>query len=366
MFFGFLLFFIVVCLLLFSMNYFLFSRLAGGLELAVTQRKILFYFLLLLSLCFLLGQLALRIFHLWLPLLIGSIWLGILALGVTVFSCEWLMSRIWPEKRALFTLAALLLLLGTVVFSLVRGGAMPEVRHIELELPGLAPEKAPLVLVQISDLHLGYLVPLSRLEKIVARCNELQPDILVITGDLVDGDPGRLGDFASALSNLRSRYGVFMVTGNHEFYSGIEKFEEMAGQARITLLRNESLVVGEAVELIGLDDDHGKRMGGPGPADLDDLNLDDTGLPRILLYHQPLRFDRHVSRGVNLQLSGHTHAGQIPPLDLLVFLSFRRHYGLFGNQNAWIYTSSGAGTWGPPMRLFSRNEIVRFVLRSGD
>jgi len=363
---GFIVFFVLVILSFSIMNWFFYTRLVNGLTLDPNSRKIVFWTMLILSLAFFLGQLMMRLLHFRLQLLIGSIWLGILAMGVSVFFLEWLFSALYPQGRRTFTIIALLILFAATVFSLHRGTGLPQVREMNLTMPSLPLEHSPFVIVQLSDLHLGYLVSLARLERIVEKCNELGADIVVITGDLVDGDPERLIDFSSVLSGLHSRHGVFLVTGNHEFYSGIERVAAMAEQAGITLLRNERRIVAGAVELIGLDDDSGRRMSGAGPAGEKLFREETPGLPRILLYHRPQSFNRHAAWGVDLQLSGHTHAGQLPPLDLFVFLTFKYHYGLFEKNDSRIYTSSGTGTWGPPMRLFSSNEIARFILKSGN
>ena len=139
-------------------------------------------------------------------------------------------------------------------------------------------------------------------------------------------------------------------------------FIEIAKNSNITVLRNEKITIADAFELAGIDDKTGRRFSEVG-SDLNSAlkNVDFTK-PVILLSHQPDIFDEAAKLGVDLQLSGHTHAGQIPPMDLIVMLAFKYPYGLYRKNGSYLYTTSGTGIWGPPMRLFSRCEIVKIVL----
>jgi predicted MPP superfamily phosphohydrolase len=164
------------------------------------------------------------------------------------------------------------------------------------------------------------------------------------------------------LKRLDAAHGVLAITGNHEFYAGLDIFKEMAKQSNIKILRNKTITIADTLQIIGLDDDAGKQFGIKGPG-LDALiKTCDQNKPIILLFHRPLRFDEAAAKGVDLQLSGHTHAGQIPPADIMVWLIYKYPWGLYKKGDAYIYTSSGTGLWGPPMRFLSRNEIVYITL----
>jgi len=223
-------------------------------------------------------------------------------------------------------------------------------------------ESSGLTLVQLSDLHLGNLTPLSRLRWIVTQINGMSPDLVVITGDLIDRDIYEDTEFCRLLREIKARYGVVAVPGNHDYYAGYDKFLQVASRSNIAVLRNQRLLIAGAIQVAGLDEPAGRsfREGGP---DLEKaLSGYDPGLPTILLSHRPSGFDRAEQKKVDLQLSGHSHAGQIPPIDLLIWSTYAYPFGYYENSHSRIYTSCGTGTWGPPMRLFSRNEIVKFTL----
>jgi predicted MPP superfamily phosphohydrolase len=196
----------------------------------------------------------------------------------------------------------------------------------------------------------------------VNATNALQPDVIAIAGDLADEDIRAHHGFMDALKRLKSRHGVFAVTGNHEYYPGLKNFLNVCDSLDFQVLRNQHVTVAGSIEIIGINDNTGKRFDGGG-ADLEAaLDGFDSTHVCVLLSHQPLCFHQAVARGVDLQLSGHTHAGQIPPMDLIVWLAYRYSYGLYRHGDSYIYTTCGAGTWSPPMRTFSRSEIVKFIL----
>ncbi len=219
-------------------------------------------------------------------------------------------------------------------------------------------------IVQLSDIHLGITPRESWLEKVVEKVNSIEPDLIVITGDLIDSDINGIGKLPEILKRLKSRYGVFAVSGNHEFYAGVERFYELGEKTGFKILKNEKFVVDENLEIIGIEDDTNRRF------ERGDFNPDELFRKieknrfTIFLSHKPKYFENAVDAGVDLQLSGHTHAGQIPPMDLIIFLTFKYPYGLYRFKDSYLYTTSGTGVWGPPMRLFSSSEIVKIVLDS--
>jgi uncharacterized protein len=215
----------------------------------------------------------------------------------------------------------------------------------------------------LSDLHLDFLKSDKWLKDIINKTNNINPDLIVITGDLIDNDLSKIQQFCESLKKLKSKYGVYAVTGNHEFYVGINEFIKVAQHSNIKVLRNEKETISDSIELIGIDDNTGKRFSEIGSDLKTALKNCDLKKPIILLSHQPDIFSEAVKNGVDLQLSGHTHAGQIPPMDLIVKFYFKYPYGLYHRNLSYLYTTSGTGIWGPPMRLFSRSEIVKIILK---
>ncbi|MCG8591894.1 MAG: metallophosphoesterase, partial [Proteobacteria bacterium] len=170
---------------------------------------------------------------------------------------------------------------------------------------------------------------------------------------------------------LRARLGVFFVTGNHDHYSGARAWATLAGELGMRVLRNEHVEIGsgaDAFALAGVDDHRAGLL--PGDSGGEDLDAALAGirpeLPVILLAHDPSTFKRAHARGIALQLSGHTHGGQIWPFRYLVRLAIPFVAGLYRRANAWLYVSRGTGFWGPPMRLGAPAEITELTLRSPD
>lgn len=219
-------------------------------------------------------------------------------------------------------------------------------------------------IVHLSDLHLGTISKEKWLEQVVEKVNSLEPDLIVITGDLIDSDINGVEKLVDPLKKLNSRYGVFSVTGNHEFYAGLDRFYELAKKTGIKILKNEKYVLNEHLEIVGIDDDTNRRFKRENYNPDELFKKIESQKFTIFLSHKPKYFESAVSAGVDLQLSGHTHAGQIPPMDLIVYLTFKYPYGLYKLRDSYLYTTSGTSVWGPPMRLFSFSEIVKIVLDS--
>ena len=346
----------------FGLHFFSFQRIAGGLDLTGGGRLALKIFFWIAALTFILAEALSRFAWIYPLLYAASVWLGVIAMALCVFLLEWLGGLVfrWPRKAS--TVVAILLLLALTVISLLRARSFPRLIELDIAVDRLPDAARSFRIVQLSDLHLGNLTSPERVRAIVARANGLRPDLVVITGDLIDRDVCRDDRFCLALGQLRARFGVLAVTGNHEYYAGEEKFAELARRTGMRILHNERVDVGQVLQVVGLDDDGAKGFGQTGP----DLNRAlagaDPRLPLVLLYHRPTGFLAARGRGVDLQLSGHTHAGQFPPLDLLVWLYYRFPFGLYNVNGGYIYTHRGSGTWGPPMRLTSDSEIVSFTL----
>jgi predicted MPP superfamily phosphohydrolase len=243
----------------------------------------------------------------------------------------------------------------------------PAVRRVEHRLARWPRGLDGFRIVQISDLHIGSILGRSFTQRVVKGCNTLDPDLVAVTGDLVDGGVGRLADEVGPLAGLQARHGVFFVTGNHDHYSGADRWADVARRLGMCVLRNERVTVeagAASFELAGVDDHRGGYFDGMRedlPAALEGCT---AARPLILLAHDPSTFKRASEMGVDLQLSGHTHGGQIWPFRYLVRLAVPFVAGHYETKTSKLYVSRGTGFWGPPMRLLAPAEITEHVLRS--
>jgi predicted MPP superfamily phosphohydrolase len=211
---------------------------------------------------------------------------------------------------------------------------------------------APLTLVQLTDLHLGALHGRSFVARLVAQTNALKPDLVALTGDFVD--KGTTPEMLAEFAQLKAP--AFFVWGNHDDFLSRDQVAQMFRKTPIRILTNEVVVFRDTMQIVGLD--YLTRQPKPDPRPiLTRLALRQTYFT-LLLSHSPIDFDRLDGQPIDLQLAGHTHAGQIFPFDLLVRLFYPRFSGLYTSGTAALYVSSGTGTWGPPMRLGSQNELT--------
>lgn len=241
------------------------------------------------------------------------------------------------------------------------------VRDVKVRLRRLPAGLDGLRIVQLTDVHVGPTIRRAFIEEIVRRTNALQPDVVAITGDLVDGSVAELRDQVAPLAGLRARHGVYFVTGNHEYFSGAEEWLQELPRLNVRVLRNERVTIGDAgasIDLAGVDDHTASHHGGPTSEQALEKALAGRDQQRelVLLAHQPRTFFDALRFGVGLQLSGHTHGGQIWPFTFLVRLQQPFVAGLHDRQGSQIYVSRGTGYWGPPMRLGAPAEITNLVL----
>ena len=242
----------------------------------------------------------------------------------------------------------------------------PDRRRVEIPLARWPKGLDGFRIVQISDLHIGPLLGRRFAEQLVARVNALEPDLVAITGDLVDGSVRRLAADVEPFARLEARHGVFFVTGNHDHYSDADAWADHVAELGLRVLRNERVCIregGVAFDLIGVDDHRGDWIGGGGEDLPKALHGRDPERPSVLLAHDPSTFKRASALGVDLQISGHTHGGQIWPFGALVRLAIPFVAGRYRRNGAELYVSRGTGFWGPPMRLFAPAEIGELILR---
>jgi predicted MPP superfamily phosphohydrolase len=234
----------------------------------------------------------------------------------------------------------------------------PRVERVRIETAKLPPGIDRVRVVQISDLHLGLVHRRAFLQRIVRRIEELHPDLLVATGDIVDAQINHLDGLAELFAALRPPLGKYAVTGNHEFYAGPDQALDFIGRSGFHLLRNAAAPPDLPIRLVGVED----PAGGGHPDEASLLQPLERNKFIVLLKHRP-----HIAPGTeglfDLQLSGHTHGGQIFPFNVLTRLAYPRPEGLLPLAGgSRLYTSRGTGTWGPPMRVFVPPEITLFEL----
>lgn len=248
----------------------------------------------------------------------------------------------------------------------VNAKAIYNANHIELEKVevNIKNLKKSYTIVQLSDIHIGGLIDQKFIKNLVSRVNDLNPDIIVITGDLVDTNIKYAKDALDELKNLKSAYGTYFIVGNHEYFHNVSEIINHVNSLGIKTLENENVYIGdknEGFNLAGVYDVIGYRIDDYKP-DINKALLDTTSDPIVLLAHQP-RFIKELNKKVDLVLSGHTHGGQITPFNLLVKLQQPYIKGLHQhNLDTQIYVNKGTGFWGPPMRLGASSEITHLTL----
>lgn len=256
-------------------------------------------------------------------------------------------------------------LLGAI--GLITAMRPPVLQRVEIRLARWPQALDGFRIVQISDIHFGPLLDYRFAEELTRRCNELTPDLIAVTGDLVDGPVRHVGPDVAPLAQLRARHGVFFITGNHDYFSNADAWVEFARGLGMTALRNQHVridVDDAGFDLAGVDDANGARVAGTGGCDVPAaLAGRDPERPVVLLAHDPLAFPTAAKHGVDLQLSGHTHGGQIWPFMYFVRLATPYVAGLHRRGESQIYVSRGTGFWGPCMRLRAPAEITEITLR---
>jgi len=374
------------CSILFCLHYYIWARLIRDMGLAAPWRGRLTVLLALLGFLIPLGLFSSRfaprpvagpvmdVVYTWLGMAFFLTVLLALAdlvkLLVVILPGKVLGKPLDPDRRRfLALLSGGLVLLGDAGVSAAgllgaTAGAL-QVKKVRVALRKLPAALEGYRIVQISDVHVGPILGRDFVEAVVERVNGLQPDLIAITGDLVDGTVAQLEEQTAPLKALRAKDGAFFTTGNHEYYTGdVDEWLSWLSAAGIRPLRNERVLIRGGFELAGTDD---RTARGPGHGEDIPKALQgrDPGKPLVLMAHQPKSFFQAAELGVDLQLSGHTHGGQIYPFTYLVALFQPYVAGLYQRGDSQIYVSRGTGTWGPPMRLGAPAEITEIELVRG-
>ena len=323
------------------------------------------------------------------PLADRLAWIGLLGLGffssllVLTFVRDLAMASlltidaIWPHAIPLTAwrmdsaaAVPLLALLSTAV-GLFNARRRARVVTIEVPIDDLPPALDGFTIVQISDIHVGPTIKRRYVDAIVDAVNRLKPDLIAVTGDVVDGSVPQLRDHTRPLSRLSARHGAFLVTGNHEYYAGADAWIDEFRRLGLHVLLNEHVVVehdGARAVIAGVTDYSAAHFD---PTHRSDPAAALAGAPgdvliKVLLAHQPRSAEAAAEAGFTLQLSGHTHGGQFFPWNFFVRLQQPFTAGLARLNGLWVYTSRGTGYWGPPKRLGAPSEITKLRLVPGE
>jgi predicted MPP superfamily phosphohydrolase len=369
-------------------HFYIFSRLNSYLHFSFGQKRFAAFLLGGFIILILLSLPLSRV----LPREIGSIvawaifpWMGIVLLllvALVITDALWLLTNLLPIasvqdpvrrvflQRA-FGFAALGATGAATSYSLYNGLRPVSVKPLTVTLKKLPPSMDGFRIVQVTDLHIGPMINGIWLREVVERVNALKPDLIAITGDLVDGSVEELNTQTASIAELKAPLGVYFITGNHEYYSGVEEWCAHLARLGLRVMRNERVIIKadngvDSFDLAGVDDWGSRNFPGEGPNLPKALAGRGPDKALILLAHQPAAIHEAAAHSVDLQLSGHTHGGQMWPFKYIVYLQQPYVEGLHQHPESetQIYVSPGTGYWGPPMRLGTAAEITHITLRS--
>ncbi len=381
---NFIIFFSIVLTVYFSVNLYIFIRGWQALPRGSILRAPYVILFLALSLSYIAGRLLERLTIctassalIW----IGSFWLGMmLYLFLGALLCDLLRLgnlafhvipgdsvRYLAAKRVAAAIVAFLAI--GAVFGGYLNTLHPRIKTVSVNLPKKAGGREVLDIALVTDIHLGIIIRNSRLQKMVDMVNSIRPDIVLLGGDIVDEDlaPVIKNNLGELLCTIRSRYGTYAVTGNHEFIGGADRACRYLEEHGVTMLRDRVKLVDGWFYLVGREDVSITQFTGRKRATLQELTKGlDLSKPVILMDHQPLSLSSAVESGVDLQVSGHTHNGQLWPASLITGLIYRISYGYGRIGDTHFYVSSGYGTWGPPARVGTTPEVVHIQVRFVD
>ena len=340
-------------------------------------------FLISLSLGYLLGSRVSDILY-----IISGLWYGFLInslMFIPVYAVVVLLARFYKKIISNLFFGELIILI-TLIYSGwgVYNALFPEIKNITVEIENLPIEWENKTIIQLSDVHLGRELGVDFINRVIGKVNEIKPEAVMITGDLFDGMDGHFSEFFEPLNNIQAEKGTYYVTGNHEIYLGVEEIITRLKQTRVNVL-DDRVVDVDGLQIIGVDYPNFSEK-----KDIKKIIESDPNFvlnkPSILLYHSPtnifsdsngemsghsmylspdMDFAPARELGIDLQLSGHTHKGQLFPFNFLTsFIYGGYDYGLHSKDGFNIYISSGVGVWGPMMRTSARSEIVAITLKN--
>ncbi len=379
---NFVIFFSIALSVYALINYYIFIREweAGGFQ--SIWRTVYVAAFLLLSLSFIAGRMLERVTLSWLSsafVLLGSFWLAamvyflLFAFAIDIirllnFIVPFFPSflTVNPEKTKEITSFVVIVVVMFIVLGGYVNARTPRIKTLVLTVPKNGRGMKSLNIAVASDIHLGTIVCKSKLERIVEHINALNPDLVLLPGDVVDEDIGPVirNNLGETLRKIKSKYGVVAVTGNHEYIGGVEPACRYLVEHGITMLRDSWVKIGGSVYVVGREDISIHGFTGKTRKPLSELMAEvDKSCPIILMDHQPFRLEEAETNGADLQLSGHTHHGQLWPFNFITRKVYELSWGYKKRGNTHYYVSCGVGTWGPPIRTGNRPEIVNIKLQ---
>jgi len=376
---NFIIFFSIVLAIYGSVNYYVFIRGWQAIPQDSRWRVPYLALFLFLALSYIIGRVLEKI---WLSVVsdvfvwIGSFWLAmffyffliVVVIDLARLVNHWfpffqLISENYVKLKQVTLLASVGIVLVIILYGFINACAF-RVRNLDLVISKKTNMKK-LNIAVASDIHLGTIVGRKRFCKIVNKINELNPDLILLPGDIVDEDlaPVIRENLGDALLHLKSKFGVYAVTGNHEYIGGVEPAVKYLNEHGVAVLRDSVVKIDESIFIVGREDRSIRQFSGNQRRSLTELmNQVDKNFPIILMDHQPFGLNEAAENGVDLQLSGHTHHGQIFPNNFITNAVYEKSRGYLKKGATHIYVSCGVGTWGPPVRLGSRPEILNITV----
>jgi len=366
-----IIFAIVATLVLVGINIYAYKRFLKKIDIFQKHTRLVKWFVILISICeflffflFRSGKVDVSLYIVFSSFIGISFMLFCISLLYDLFHMP--LNKIPFDKsrrlmlKTLLDVTMLILAFSYMLRGFFNGFKDPVIKEQTIKINNL---KKDFNIVQISDVHIGKSLGKEFLDLIVQKINTLEADIVVITGDLVDLHVSEIGDKLDSLKDIKSKFGVYFVSGNHEYFHGVEQICEHLKSLHVKVLKNENLVIDDVLNLVGITDLMGRKMNLFKPNLHKAMAGVDEKLPTVLLAHQPKITKELNNEKIDLILSGHTHGGQIFPFGLLVLLDQPYLSGLYQHsKKIQIFVSSGTGYWGPPIRVLAASEIVNIRL----
>jgi len=365
-----------------ALNYYIFIR--GWQALASFSFLRPYYIIVFVIVAY--GYVFSKLLHKFLPPIVYDIWLGVGAIWFA-FLAYFIISLLGLDLIRLFesffhflpnfiyenyeqtkriTALVIIVLVSTIVFLGNLNKRDITVKTLELNLPKGDGKLSELNIVMASDLHLSPIDGERLLSKIVDKINSVNPDIILFSGDIVDDKAKILQDrgIGESFNRLKAEYGIYSINGNHEFINGVEPSVKFMEDYGMKILRDDFELIDSSFYIIGREDVVMKQFTGKERITLEEIiSAIDTSYPKILLDHTPVKLEQAVINNIDLQFSGHTHHGQIWPANIITNMIYELSWGYKKKRNTHYYVTSGAGTWGPPVRTGSKSEIVNIKVK---
>lgn len=374
----FVIFFSIVLLVYFSVNYYIYHRGVQLLPPAAAYKGWLKAGFWILVSTYILGRVIERFHISWFTDVLtwtGSFWLAAMLyffmlvlvidiLRVSNFFIGYFPPLFYTEKFKLGLLAGSISAVFLVVLAGHINAVNTNIRKLTIEIDKPANGVKQVKIALASDIHMGTIIGPNRMNRLVNKIDQMQPDLILFAGDVVDEDlqPVIRHNLGEVLLKLKAPMGIYAITGNHEYIGGVNQAVKYLEAHNITFLRDSAVKISNAFYLAGRED-RSKNSSGKRKDINEILMAVDKSLPIIMMDHQPFELDKVVEAGVDVQFSGHTHHGQMWPLNYITQAIYEVSMGYKKKGNSHFYVSNGYGSWGPPVRIGNRPEIVEVLIR---